>query len=170
MKSTIVFSVMSFFFLFLFCGCTCGIWKFLGPGVESELQLQDYSMAPTVPDPSHICDLCHRLWQCQILNPLSKARNDPHPHGYQSDSYHTEPQQQLRLLSYNCNLYDIVHQLCFKRKCNLIYEKKSIPFLGSMYICYVHQICILEYLQQFVIASNWRMTQMSIHSGEDKLC
>ena len=30
---------------------------------------------PATPDPSHICDLHHSLWQCQILNPRSKARD-----------------------------------------------------------------------------------------------
>ena len=29
-------------------------------------------------DPSHICDLHHNLQQCQILNPLSKAKNWTH--------------------------------------------------------------------------------------------
>ena len=44
-----------------------------GPGVESELQLQTYATATL--DPSHICDLYHSLLQCQILNPLSEARD-----------------------------------------------------------------------------------------------
>ena len=26
-------------------------------------------------DPRCICDVCHSLWQCQVLNPLSKARD-----------------------------------------------------------------------------------------------
>ena len=47
----------------------------LGPGVELELQLLTYTTATAVPDPSCICDLCHSLWQCQILNPLSGARD-----------------------------------------------------------------------------------------------
>ena len=29
-------------------------------------------------DLSHICDLCHSSQQCQILNPLSEARNQTH--------------------------------------------------------------------------------------------
>ena len=28
-----------------------------------------------MPDPSCICDLCHWWWHCQILNPLSRARD-----------------------------------------------------------------------------------------------
>ena len=35
-------------------------------GVESELHLQAYE-ATEMPDLSHICDLCHSLWQQSIL-------------------------------------------------------------------------------------------------------
>ena len=48
--------------------------EFPGLGVESELQLQAYTTATAALDPSHICDLCCRLQQCWILNPLSEAR------------------------------------------------------------------------------------------------
>ena len=41
--------------------------------VKSELQLLTYATATQ--DPSHVCDLCHRSQQLQILNPLSQARN-----------------------------------------------------------------------------------------------
>ena len=34
-----------------------------------------YTTARATPDLSHICDLPHSLWQCQILNPLSEARD-----------------------------------------------------------------------------------------------
>ena len=43
-------------------------------GVELELQQLAYTTATAIPDPSQICDLCHSLWQCQILKPLSEAR------------------------------------------------------------------------------------------------
>ena len=48
--------------------------------VESEIQLLDYATATAMatPDPSHILDLHYNLWQCQILNPLSKARDETH--------------------------------------------------------------------------------------------
>ena len=36
---------------------------------------QAYTTATEMPDPRHICNLCHRLWQLWILNPLSKARD-----------------------------------------------------------------------------------------------
>ena len=58
---------------------------FLGPrsrhkevprlGVKSELQLLAYTAATATQDPRHICNLHHSSWQCQILNPLSKARD-----------------------------------------------------------------------------------------------
>ena len=44
-------------------------------GVEPELQLLVYTTATVTLDASGICDLCHSLKQCQILNPLSKARD-----------------------------------------------------------------------------------------------
>ena len=66
------------FFFFFFC-----FFAFLGPlmrhmqvprlGVQSELQLQAYVTATW--DPSFVCDLQHISWQCQILYPLSKARD-----------------------------------------------------------------------------------------------
>ena len=46
--------------------------------VELELQLQAYTTAIAMPEPSHICDLCHSLQQCQILNPLTEARDQTH--------------------------------------------------------------------------------------------
>ena len=47
-------------------------------GVKSELQLQAYTTATAMPDPSWVCDLHHRSWQHQIFNPLSKARDQTH--------------------------------------------------------------------------------------------
>ena len=44
-------------------------------GVESDLQLLAYATATAMWVPSHICDLHHSLWQCQILNLLSEARD-----------------------------------------------------------------------------------------------
>ena len=34
-----------------------------------------YATATATLDLSHVCDLCHSLWQCQILNPLREARD-----------------------------------------------------------------------------------------------
>ena len=47
----------------------------LGLGIKLELQLLAYTTATAMPDPSRICDLEHSLQYCQILNPLSMARD-----------------------------------------------------------------------------------------------
>ena len=46
-------------------------------GVELEMQLPAHAIATATAmlDRSHIRDLHCRLWQCQILSPLSKARD-----------------------------------------------------------------------------------------------
>ena len=46
-------------------------------GVESELQLLAYTTATAMQDPSQVCDLQHSSRQCQILDPLSEARDEP---------------------------------------------------------------------------------------------
>ena len=45
-------------------------------GVKSELQPPAYITATAMPGPSCICDLYHSSWQCQMLNPLSKVRDE----------------------------------------------------------------------------------------------
>ena len=73
------------FCLFVFQGCTHGIWRFPVQGVESEPSLPAYATATW--DPSHFCDLHHSSRQCWILNPVSEAGgqgSNPQPHGYQS--------------------------------------------------------------------------------------
>ena len=49
-------------------------------GVESRLQLPAYTTATAIAtqDPSYVYNLHYSLWQCQILNPLSEARNQNH--------------------------------------------------------------------------------------------
>ena len=44
-------------------------------GVKPELQLPAYATATATPDPSWIFKLHHSSRQCQILNPLSEARD-----------------------------------------------------------------------------------------------
>ena len=60
------------------------LFPFLGPhlaygrswlGVKSELQLPVYTTAAAMPDPSLVCSVPCSSQQCQILNPLSEARN-----------------------------------------------------------------------------------------------
>ena len=56
---------------------------FLGPhhmevprlGIESELQLPAYTTATAMWDLSHVCDLHHSSQKCQILNPVTGARD-----------------------------------------------------------------------------------------------
>ena len=43
--------------------------------VKSELQLLAYTTATAMPDLSHVCSLHSSSWQCRILNPLSRARD-----------------------------------------------------------------------------------------------
>ena len=62
-------------------------------GVELELQQPAYTTATATQDPSCIFELCCSLWQCQILNPLSRARDGTH--------ILTETSQVCYLLSHN---------------------------------------------------------------------
>ena len=64
-------------------------------GIESELQLLAYAIATQ--DLSCICDLQHRPWQRQSLNPLSRARDWIHILMILVSLVTTEPQQELQL-------------------------------------------------------------------------
>ena len=44
-------------------------------GCKARGQIGAYATATAIPDLSHICDLHHSSWQCWILKPLSKARD-----------------------------------------------------------------------------------------------
>ena len=72
-----------FYFILFFA-----FFNFLGPypwymevprlGVRSEWHLPAYATDTATWDLSHVCDLHHGSWQCQILNLLSKARDWTH--------------------------------------------------------------------------------------------
>ena len=47
-------------------------------GVKPGLQLPATTTATAMQDPSHVYDLHHRPQQCQILNPLIKAKDQTH--------------------------------------------------------------------------------------------
>ena len=47
-------------------------------GLELELQLLAYTIAIATWDLSGVCNLYHSSWQHQILNPLSKIRDQTH--------------------------------------------------------------------------------------------
>ena len=69
----------SSFFLACLLSCFLGLhpWLMEVPRlrVKVELQLLAYTTAIAMWDPSHICNLHHSSWQCQILNPLKGARD-----------------------------------------------------------------------------------------------
>ena len=69
--------LQKFLFFFLFCFLRLKVQHMEVPrlGVESELQLSAYATATATLDLSHICDLHHSSWQCQVFDPLSKARD-----------------------------------------------------------------------------------------------
>ena len=64
-----------FYFLFYSLGLQVQHREVPKLGIDSQLQLPVYARATATPDPSHVCDLHHSSRQCQILNPLSKARD-----------------------------------------------------------------------------------------------
>ena len=68
---------LSVFFLFVclffvFCHFRAMLEAY---GSSQELLLLAYARATATPDLSRICDLHHSSRQCQILNPLSEARD-----------------------------------------------------------------------------------------------
>ena len=64
-----------FFFFFLFFLLWLHLWhmEVSRPGVWIRVAAAAYATATAPPDLSCICDLCHSLQQCWILNLLSKA-------------------------------------------------------------------------------------------------
>ena len=65
----------SFFFFFLFTTTPAAYGSF---PTSRQIGAAAEAYATALPDPSHICDLCRSLQQCQILNPLSEARDRTH--------------------------------------------------------------------------------------------
>ena len=68
-----------FFFFFLvflsFLGLFSWHMKVSRIGVKSALSPPTYTRATAMQDLSHVCNLHHSSWQCQILNPLRKVRD-----------------------------------------------------------------------------------------------
>ena len=71
-------SVLLYFIYFFFLWLHLWHMEFSRLDLESEIQLHAYTTAIAILDPSCICGLHHNLWQCWILNPLSKARDLTH--------------------------------------------------------------------------------------------
>ena len=74
-KSVFYFILLYFTILFLVLGLQPQHMEVPWLAVKSELQLPAYTTVTAMPDLSHICNLGRSLWQCQILYPLSKARD-----------------------------------------------------------------------------------------------
>ena len=60
---------------FLLFGATSAAYEVPRRGVEQGLQLPSCTTATAMPDLSRVCDLHRSSLQCQILNPLNKARD-----------------------------------------------------------------------------------------------
>ena len=83
-------------------------------GVESELQLLAYTKATAMPDPSCICDLYHSSRHCQILNPLSEAKDGALVLMDPSQVRTTEPQWELPLFLFTMfvSTYSVFNIYC----------------------------------------------------------
>ena len=70
-------SVSCFFVCFLFLSFRAAPATYIGSQARAQIgaKLQADTTATATPDLSHICDLHHSSQQRQILNPLSKARD-----------------------------------------------------------------------------------------------
>ena len=66
---------MNFFFFFVFLGPHPQHMDVPRLGVKSELQLPAYTTTTATQDRSHVCNLHHSSWQCQIFNSLCEARD-----------------------------------------------------------------------------------------------
>ena len=83
-------------------------------GVQSESELPAYPTATAMQDPSRVCDPHNSSRQCQILNPLSEARDQTHifmdPIGFATPELWQELQKVfiLTLLTYHGILFWVV--------------------------------------------------------------
>ena len=121
-----------FFCLFVFLGPHP--WHVEVPRleVESELQLLAYTTATAtaMQDPSCVCDLHHSLRQCQILNPLSKARMEPAPSWLLVGFVTTEPRQELPIYLFFFSLLMPVLLVSYLRNhCQIQYHDNLLFFL-----------------------------------------
>ena len=104
-----------YFYFLLFQGHTSGIWKFPGQVVKLQLPLLACTRATAKWDPSHVCDLHHSSWQCQILTPLNEAR--PTSHGSQLGSLTAEPRRELP--------YPVIYHVLFHHLIVLVFARLS---------------------------------------------
>ena len=109
--------VCLFLFLFLFLGPH--LWHKEVPrlGVELNLQPPAYNTATATRDPSCVCELHHSSQQCQILYPLSEARDRTRSlmvpiwiHLYCTTTGTLHPEQSYSFSV--CHAYILIHYLC----------------------------------------------------------
>ena len=74
--------ILLFFVCFLFWGSHLWYMEVSRLGGKCELQLLACAIATAMWVLSHDCSLQHSSWKCQILNPLSKDRDQTHIHRY----------------------------------------------------------------------------------------
>ena len=77
-SQVVLLLLLLLFFVFVFSRAVPAAYGVPRLGVELELQLPACPRATAARDLSHVCDLHHNSQQCQILNPLSKARDGTH--------------------------------------------------------------------------------------------
>jgi len=63
---------------FLFCLFRAAPTAYGNSQAKGRIGAAAASLLQAMSDLSHICNPCHSLWKCQILNPLSKARDRTH--------------------------------------------------------------------------------------------
>ena len=70
---------ISFSLFFFFPFLRQHLWHMEFPRLVVKLQLQllarTTGTTTATPDPSCVCNLYHNSWQCQIINPLSEAKD-----------------------------------------------------------------------------------------------
>ena len=75
-------------------------------GLQSKLQLPAYATATAMWDLSCVCKLLHSSWQCQVLNPVSEAKDQTCiPHGYQLGSLPLSHNGNCCIWSYKFHLF-----------------------------------------------------------------
>ena len=66
---------LSFFFFYPFCGCTQGIGKFPGQGLNQSYRCWPIPRPQQQLEPICVCNLHHSSQKCPIPDPWSKARD-----------------------------------------------------------------------------------------------
>ena len=127
-------------------------------GVKSELQLMAYATATATSDLGRICNLCHSLWQCLILNPPSKSRGQTH--------ILLDTSQVLNLLSHNRNscLVFFKYFIYSMRRCKVLEAREFCCFIRCLiphfleehltYRKHTINICWLNHLYIFIYGIN----------------